>query len=272
MSVARTGLPHTSRTPGPTVGAVAAGAALDPTASGNGHRTPTALAPTVLQDRTTECGPRRQPPHPTRGPRVRALVARERAGGPTVTAAEVVAVTGRSRRRAYELLRDARTEQSRGERRWTCASSTAPARPAGAASASPTTRAASAASAPTPASRPPTARASAPPSRPASEPKTTPAAAPARTPAGHVTAPAALPPPHAGTSRPGSYCGGVRRSPRAAHRPPRPGRARPGTAPLRRPARQGRLDRVPRGGRRLPRQGRAAPRQVRPVGQGGRHA
>jgi hypothetical protein len=41
---------------------------------------------------------------------VRALVARERSGGPSVTAAEVVAVTGRSRR-AYELLRDARTEQ-----------------------------------------------------------------------------------------------------------------------------------------------------------------
>ena len=34
-----------------------------------------------------------------------------RAGGPSVTAAEVMAVTGRSRRRAYELLRDARTEQ-----------------------------------------------------------------------------------------------------------------------------------------------------------------
>jgi hypothetical protein len=39
-----------------------------------------------------------------------ALVARERAGGPPVTAAEVMVVTGRSRRRAYELLRDARTE------------------------------------------------------------------------------------------------------------------------------------------------------------------
>ena len=43
--------------------------------------------------------------------RVRALVARERVGGPKVTATEVIAVTGRSRRRAYELLRDARTEQ-----------------------------------------------------------------------------------------------------------------------------------------------------------------
>ena len=56
MSVARTGLPHTSRTPAPTVGAAAAGAALDPTASGNGHRTPTALA-LPPQDRTAECGP-----------------------------------------------------------------------------------------------------------------------------------------------------------------------------------------------------------------------
>jgi hypothetical protein len=41
---------------------------------------------------------------------VRSLVARERAGGSPVTAAEVIAVTGRSRRRAYELLREARAE------------------------------------------------------------------------------------------------------------------------------------------------------------------
>ena len=113
MSVARTGLPHTSRTPAPTVGAAAAGAALDPTASGNGHRTPTALALAVPQDRTTECGP-----GPSAAPdarqQVRALVARERSGGPQVTAAEVIAVTGRSRRRAYELLRDARTEHEQG--------------------------------------------------------------------------------------------------------------------------------------------------------------
>jgi hypothetical protein len=108
MSVARTGLPHTSRTPGPTVGAGTAGAALDPTIGGNGHRTPTALA--VLQDRTSSAD---QDPATTSDARtrVRALVARERAGGPKVTAAEVIAATGRSRRRAYELLRDARTEQ-----------------------------------------------------------------------------------------------------------------------------------------------------------------
>jgi uncharacterized protein DUF2637 len=111
MSVARTGLPHTSRTPDPAVGAVAAGAALDPTAGGNGHRTPTTLA--LPQDRTTDAD---QDPAAASDVRqqVRVLVARERAGGPQVTAAEVIAVTGRSRRRAYELLRDARTEHDQG--------------------------------------------------------------------------------------------------------------------------------------------------------------
>jgi hypothetical protein len=107
MSVARTGLPHTSRTPGPTVGTGAAATALD-LAAGNGHRTPTTLA--LPQDRTPGADQ-----DPAAAPDVRqqvgVLVARERAGGPQVTAAEVVAVTGRSRRRAYELLRDARTEQ-----------------------------------------------------------------------------------------------------------------------------------------------------------------
>jgi hypothetical protein len=113
MSVARTGLPHTSRTPAPTAGAVAPGAALTPTTSGNGHRTPTALALAMAQDRTTDAD---QDPAATLDARqrVRALVARERAGGPRVTAAEIVAVTGRSRRRAYELLRDARTEHEQG--------------------------------------------------------------------------------------------------------------------------------------------------------------
>jgi Protein of unknown function (DUF2637) len=110
MSVARTGLPHTSRTPDPTVGAAAAGAALDPTASGNGHRTPSALALAVPQDRTSSAD-QDASAAPDARQRVRALVARERAGGPQVTAAEVVAVTGRSRRRAYELLAAARSEQ-----------------------------------------------------------------------------------------------------------------------------------------------------------------
>jgi hypothetical protein len=108
MSVARTGLPHTSRIPAPTMPApVAPGAALDP-AGGNGHRTPTALA--LPQDRTT--GADQDPSAaPDARQRVRALVARERSGGPKVTAAEVIAATGRSRRRAYELLAAVRSEQ-----------------------------------------------------------------------------------------------------------------------------------------------------------------
>jgi Protein of unknown function (DUF2637) len=107
MSVARTGLPHTSRTL-PVPGAP--GVALDHTPSGNGHRTPATVAPATLDDRTSDAK-QYGAAAPDARSRVRSLVARERAGGPTVTAAEVIAVTGRSRRRAYELLRDARTEQ-----------------------------------------------------------------------------------------------------------------------------------------------------------------
>jgi hypothetical protein len=111
MSVARTGLPHTSRTLSSTPPAPGApGVALDRTPSGNGHRHPAALASALPQDRTTDTDP-----DPAAAPdarsQVRALVARERAGGAQVTAAEVIAVTGRSRRRAYELLRDARAEE-----------------------------------------------------------------------------------------------------------------------------------------------------------------
>jgi hypothetical protein len=107
MSVARTGLPHTRRTPSPTAGPGTAVTAVG-LAGGNGHRTPTTLA--LPQDRTpgTDQDPAAAP---DARQQVRVLVARERSGGSQVTAAEVVAVTGRSRRRAYELLRDARTEQ-----------------------------------------------------------------------------------------------------------------------------------------------------------------
>ena len=111
MSVARTGLPHTSRAPAVLPSAPGApGVALDRPPSRNGHRHPAALAPTAPQDRTTDANTDATAAPDVRT-QVRALVARERAGGPTVTAAEVIAVTGRSRRRAYELLRDARTEQ-----------------------------------------------------------------------------------------------------------------------------------------------------------------
>src|SRR5215211_4726190 len=85
MSVARTGLPHTSRTPAPTLGAAAAGPALDRTPSGNGHRTPTTLTPAALQDRPASAD---QDPGaaPDARQQVRVLVARERSGGPQVTA------------------------------------------------------------------------------------------------------------------------------------------------------------------------------------------
>jgi hypothetical protein len=89
-------------------GAGAPGVALDRTSSGNGHRHPAALAPAAIQNRTTDANPAAAPDARSQ---VRSLVARERAGGPTVTAVEVMAVTGRSRRRAYELLRDARAEE-----------------------------------------------------------------------------------------------------------------------------------------------------------------
>jgi hypothetical protein len=80
MSVGRTGLPHTSHIPAPTTGGGAANAVLDPTTSGNGHRTPTALAPVIAQDRTT--GAVQDPAAaPDARQQVRALVARERAGG-----------------------------------------------------------------------------------------------------------------------------------------------------------------------------------------------
>jgi hypothetical protein len=108
MSVARTGLPHTSRTPPATQPAPdTPGVALNRTPSGNGHRAPTAITLAMAQDRITGTD---QEPAEARH-QVRAPVARERSGGPKVTAAEVIAITGRSRRRAYELLRDARAQQ-----------------------------------------------------------------------------------------------------------------------------------------------------------------
>jgi Protein of unknown function (DUF2637) len=111
MSVARTGLPHTTRTPPATQSAPnTPGVTPDRTPSGNGHRSPAALAPAPPQDCTTDADPDPANALDART-QVRSLVARERSGGPAVTAAEVIAVTGRSRRRAYELLRDARTEQ-----------------------------------------------------------------------------------------------------------------------------------------------------------------
>ena len=58
MSVARTGLPHTSRTPPATQPAPEApGVALDRPPSGNGRRTPATVARAALQDPTIAADP-----------------------------------------------------------------------------------------------------------------------------------------------------------------------------------------------------------------------
>jgi hypothetical protein len=105
MSVARAGLPRTTPTPR---AAPDPSAAPDRTPSPNGQHAPVALPHPALHDRTASAG-NGAAPHADPREQVRALVAREHAGGPAVTVAEVIAATGRSRRRAYELLRAART-------------------------------------------------------------------------------------------------------------------------------------------------------------------
>jgi len=109
MSVARAGLPRTrADTAAPADVADRAATAPDRTPGRNGQAPPAALPHPAPHDRTGSAGNGTWP-HPDAREHVRALVARERHGGPPVTVAEVIAATGRSRRRAYELLRAART-------------------------------------------------------------------------------------------------------------------------------------------------------------------
>jgi hypothetical protein len=99
MSVARTGLPHTDRTP----------AAEDR----SGDRDPTATAVAWPQlpapDHRAVGGNGSRPQRDSRA-RVRELVAHERATGTRLAAREVAAAAGISERRAYELLRAVRAE------------------------------------------------------------------------------------------------------------------------------------------------------------------
>jgi hypothetical protein len=108
MSVARTGLLHTSRTQGSLVDAPASPSTPPRAATAIAHRprSPSTSHRTAPQVRT-----RTQRPHPTRGLGSGYWSPANAPAAPRVTAAEVIAATGRSRRRAYELLRDARTEQ-----------------------------------------------------------------------------------------------------------------------------------------------------------------
>jgi len=109
MSVARAGLPRTpagtTAPADPADPADTATAALDRTPGRNGQAPAVALPHPAPHDPASNG----TAPHPGAREQVRALVAREHDGGPPVTVAEVIATTGRSRRRAYELLRAART-------------------------------------------------------------------------------------------------------------------------------------------------------------------
>jgi Protein of unknown function (DUF2637) len=102
MSVARTGLPHTTRT-------------TTTTEDRSGDRDPTAahLARRQLPapDRTATAGNGSRPQRDSRA-RVRELVAHERATGTRLAARDVAAAVGISQRRAYELLRDVRAEEA----------------------------------------------------------------------------------------------------------------------------------------------------------------
>jgi Protein of unknown function (DUF2637) len=98
MSVARTGLPHTDRTP----------AAEDPST----ERGPTATVvaqPQLPAPDHSPAGNGSGPPRDSRT-RVRELVAHERVTGIRLAAREVAAAAGISERRAYELLRAVRAE------------------------------------------------------------------------------------------------------------------------------------------------------------------
>jgi Protein of unknown function (DUF2637) len=100
MSVARTGLPHTHRTPA----AEDRGTDRDPTA--------TAVVWPQLPAPDHRAGGNGSGPQRDSRSRVRELVAHERATGTRLHARDVAAAAGISERRAYELLRAARTEDT----------------------------------------------------------------------------------------------------------------------------------------------------------------
>jgi Protein of unknown function (DUF2637) len=98
MSVARTGLPHTDRTP----------AAEDGSADRDTSAIPAGRPQLPAPDHRTAGGNGSGPDSRTR---VRELVAHERATGTRLHARDVAAAAGISERRAYELLRAVRAEE-----------------------------------------------------------------------------------------------------------------------------------------------------------------
>ena len=100
MSVARTGLPHTTRTP----------AAEDRSADRDTIAIPAGQPQLPAPNPSTAAGNGSGPQRDSRT-RVRELVATERATGTRLAAREVAAAAGISERRAYELLRAVRAEE-----------------------------------------------------------------------------------------------------------------------------------------------------------------
>ena len=101
MSVARTGLPHTHRTP----------AAEDRSTDRDLTATAVVRPQLPAPDHRTTAGNGSGPQRDSRS-RVRELVAHERATGTRLHARDVATAAGISERRAYELLRAARTEDT----------------------------------------------------------------------------------------------------------------------------------------------------------------
>jgi Protein of unknown function (DUF2637) len=100
MSVARTGLPHTHRTP----------AAEDRSSDRDPTATVVAQPQLPATDHPAAAGNGSRPPRDSRT-QVRELVARERTTGIRLHARDVAAAAGISERRAYELLRALRAEE-----------------------------------------------------------------------------------------------------------------------------------------------------------------
>ena len=109
MSVARCGL-HPVTPPSPPLPAETRAGTLNTAGPAtNGSATTNALPRPLRAPKAHRAG-NGERPHSSARARVRELVSRERHGGPRVTATDVTAATGLKRRRAYELLHEARAE------------------------------------------------------------------------------------------------------------------------------------------------------------------
>ncbi|HEV8653478.1 MAG TPA: DUF2637 domain-containing protein [Actinomycetes bacterium] len=109
MSVARCGLHPATAPARPKPAAINTEALrrVDPATNGRAATSPRRRMAQSTQGRSADNGHR---PRGGARARVRELVSRERHGGPHVTVTDVTAATGLKRRRAYELLHEARAE------------------------------------------------------------------------------------------------------------------------------------------------------------------